>query len=429
MPLIRPFRALRYGQNHLASLSELVWPCRAEAPSEPEQVGEVHEHNVRRLVRGDYGDLAPSDAPRFTHAAKLLQRWKADGVVVRDPRPSLYPIEERWDGGKRRGVVALVRLGAPDGGDVLPHEATAGHSEENLLTQLKTVQAQLSLVMAMVPDESRALRSFLEEDRGDPDFWVEDGAGIKTGVWRESNPEAQLELIEALRSETAVLADGHHRYRAALAQQQEAMELSPGSSRETPLDYVMMLLVPVEQGGLVCAATHRVCPRLNPEARAVLESSLPLFEIEAIEDGAALQEFLNREEEGYRFGQVLDGKITGLRLRSDATVNLPGPLSTVDSAVLEELLLRDLRAATELDWDDPSTTGSSGSPFSHNHQSAEDILAKALAGEIEFALFSRPPTSKQVFDVASAGQLLPPKSTNFRPKPSKGLLMASLKSF
>jgi uncharacterized protein (DUF1015 family) len=348
---------------------------------------------------------------------------------VRDPRPSLYPIEERWDGGKRRGVVALVHLGAPEDGDVLPHEATAGHSEENLQAQLKTVQAQLSLIMSMVPDESRALRSFLEQDRGEPDFWVEDGAGVKTGVWREPDPAVQLELIEALRSETAVLADGHHRYRAALAQQREAIELSPSSSRETPLDYVMMLLVPVEQGGLACAATHRVCPRLSAEAREVLEASRPLFEHEPLADAAALQEFLDEEKEGHRFGQVLDGKITGLRVCSETSVDLPEPLATVDSAVLEELLLRDLREATQLEWDDLSTTGSSGSPFSHNHQSAEEILAKALEGEIEFALFSRPPTSKQVFDVAAAGQLLPPKSTNFRPKPSKGLLMASLKSF
>jgi len=397
-------------------------------PGDPQKVGAVLPHNIRQLVRGDFGELASSEEPRFTHAARLLARWKTDGVVVRDPRPSFYPIEERWEGGFRKGLVALVRLSPLEEGQILPHEATAGRSEETLAAQLEVVDAQLSMVLSIVPDSSGALRRFLAEDRGDPDYWAADGAGVKTGVWHESDPGIQIALIEALRDEVAVIADGHHRYRAALVRQANRDGSSGASSRETPADYVMMVLVPASEEGLHCASTHRVCPVLGPTARQVLEESAGLFDEEPIADAAALRDFLLADD-GHRFGKVLDGKITGLRVRSDTPIDLPFPLATVDSAVLEHLLLDRLEKAVAQGWSEITNSGSSGSPFSHNHSSTEDILAEAIRGEIDLALFLKPPTAAQVFAVANAGQRLPPKSTNFTPKPTKGLLIASLRSF
>jgi uncharacterized protein (DUF1015 family) len=428
LPLIRPFRALRYGHDHLAQLAALVSPCGQGTPDDPREVGDVHPHSIRQLVRGDFGELASADEPRFTHAARLLDRWKRDGVVVRDPRPTLYPIEERWEGGGRRGLVTLVRLCPFEEGQVLPHEATAGRSAENLTRQLEVVEAQLSMVMAILPDEAGSLRQFLAEERGDPDYWVLDGAGVQTGIWHESDPGKQLDLIEALRDEVAVIADGHHRYRAALAHQAGPEGASAPSSRETPADYVMMQLVPASEEGLHCSSTHRVCPVLSLAAREVLKGSADLFDEQPLASAAELHDFL-RADDGHRFGKVLDGKISGLRVRADAAIDLPFPLATVDSAVLQHLLIDRLEEAVAVGGRDIANTGSSGSPFSHNHSSGHNILDEALRGEIELALFLRPPTAQQVFAVANAGQRLPPKSTNFTPKPTKGLLMASLRSF
>ena len=55
LPLIRPFRALRYGHDHLAQLAALVSPCGQGAPNDPGEVGDVHPHSIRQLVRGDFG--------------------------------------------------------------------------------------------------------------------------------------------------------------------------------------------------------------------------------------------------------------------------------------------------------------------------------------------------------------------------------------
>jgi uncharacterized protein (DUF1015 family) len=91
----------------------------------------------------------------------------------------------------------------------------------------------------------------------------------------------------------------------------------------------------------------------------------------------------------------------------------------VDAAILQALVLDRLQAAD----------GASGSPWGHNISSGAEIAARAAAGDIELAFLMRPTPPAQVMQVAQAGGLMPPKSTNFAPKPAKGLLIASLKSF
>ena len=114
---------------------------------------------------------------------------------------------------------------------------------------------------------------------------------------------------------------------------------------------------------------------------------------------------------------------------AEYAIDLPFPLSTVDAAVLGHLVVDPLEEAIAQGWQGIKSSGSSGAPFSHNRNSAADVLGRALDGEVELAYFVRPPTVQQVVSVASEGLLLPPKSTNFTPKPTKGLLMNSLRSF
>ena len=152
MPVFRPLRALRYGRDHLRLLDELVSPSIRGEPADRTVVGDVHTWNVRQLVRGDHGPLARADEPRFTHAARLLSQWKEDGVITRDPRPSVYVYEQRTDELDRRGVVGLVRLDREGNARLVAHELSRGGSAETLRDQLAALRCQLSLVMAIVPD-------------------------------------------------------------------------------------------------------------------------------------------------------------------------------------------------------------------------------------------------------------------------------------
>ncbi len=444
MPLIRPLRALRYGTDVEPDLGDLISPARHGEPVDRTVVGDVHELNVRQLVRGDRGPLATDDEPPFTHAARLLDRWKQDGVLTRDPRPAMYVYGQRQEGRDRMGLVCLVRLADYEAGIVLPHEATRGGSTTQLAAQLGATDAQLSMVMAVVPDASGALGEYLGRAPGRALMEAEDGHGRLNAVWRDEDPASHLGLIEALRDEVAVIADGHHRYEAAL-RHRAARAAATGSSgrREHPWDYVMMLLVPAAEPGLRCEPTHRVCPALPDGAEAAIAGLDRWFEGTDFEDDEALLAALDGETAGagadtagagvaaaasrtdlprdVRFAMVGGGRRRLLVLRDDAALpaSVPDVLREVDAAVLEALVL-DRFAPAE---------GASGSPWGHNASSRSSVAAAAAAGDVALAFLLRPTPPGQVVRVAAAGALMPPKSTNFAPKPAKGLLVASLKSF
>lgn len=421
MPLLRPLRALRYGTDRADRLDRLITPATHGEPTDRTQVGDVDEHNVRHLVRGDHGPLAGDDEPPFTHATRLLERWKQDGVLIRDPRPAFYALEQD-DGVPRRGLVCLVRLSPFEDGVILAHEETRGGSKAQLLAQLRATKTQLSLVMGILPDRQGVLRDALSHLGPHPLVDVVDGDGVRNRLWRAEDPQMQLRLSEALRDEPVVIADGHHRYEAALAWQAEA----PGRGhRERPSDYVMMLLVPVDDPGLRCGATHRVLEEpLSEAAEKELAALDGDFDVQELPDADALEAFL-RNPGGHRFGLVRPGSRKGLRLKEGADLSwIQEPLRDVDSELARRLILDPLGWSGKV-----GQTGRSGSSWGHNRASARDVADRVFAGEGSLALLMRPPRPGQVLRVATEGALMPPKATNFMPKPAKGVLMASLRSF
>jgi len=342
-------------------------------------------------------------------------RWKERGVLVRDPRPALYVYEQQWGEVTRRGLVSLVRLSPYGEGQIRPHEETRGGSTEALLCQLQATRTQLSMTMAMIPDEDGALATFLA--RFDPrgcGLQTVDGNGVTSRVWRDQDPAVHLQLGAALRDQCAVLADGHHRYQAALQYQQwrRNTEPKPGRSREHPCDYIMMMLIPGTSPGLRCQATHRVCERLNRRATEVVEGLGELFDMQDVDSDEQLYSFL-AEPGDTRFAMIRPGRRTTMLLRDTARAHLeglPANVRDVDAAILEELVLRPMDKALGNSTDSIADLKSSGSPWAHNRSSGEEVAA-------------------QVLRVAMADELMPPKSTNFHPKPVKGLLMSSLHTF
>ncbi len=428
MPILRPIRPLRYGFDQLDALPDLISPARRGEPVDRRLVGDVAPHNVRRLVRGARGPGEPADAPPFGHAARLLRAWKEEGVIVREPRPAFYAYEQRVGDASYRGAVCLVRLSPYAGTEVRPHERTnRTGAEDELTAQLGALRTQLSMVMGFVPDRGGALRDFLDRDEP-PWLTVEDGRGVLNRLWREQDPAVHVALADALRDELAVIADGHHRYAAAL-RHQAAMAVDGPVTRERPYDYVMMMLRPTA-GGAARAWTHRVFERLGAGATDALEAALGGFDV--LYDGPDLDALdrLDGDEAG-RFGVVTRERVRVVRVSDaaragEAVAALPSALRDVDAALLAALLLDPVAEAAA--WDSAADSRS-GHRFSPNQVSARDAAQRTHGGEAAAAFVLRTASPEVVQRVAEEGELMPPRSTKFRPKPAKGLLMASLVSF
>ena len=134
VPLLKPFRALRYDERAAGPLDDLVAPpYDVIDPEDLDRLLARSPWNAVRLVR-------PDDPEK---AARLLGEWQDEGVLVRDERPAVWLLEEDFTGPdgvprRRRGIVARVRLDPYGSGAVLPHERTFSGPKEARLRLLRT---------------------------------------------------------------------------------------------------------------------------------------------------------------------------------------------------------------------------------------------------------------------------------------------------
>jgi uncharacterized protein (DUF1015 family) len=373
MPLLKPFRALRYDPAIAGPLDALVAPPHdVIAPGELARFVERSEYNVVRLIRPYEPELA----------AERLREWRDRGVLVREERPAVWLLEEDFTGPdgvarRRRSLLARVKLEPYGSGRVLRHERTFDTSREARLALLEATRTKLSPVLLLHGGGSP-----LPTPARSPDLEAElDGVGSR--LWRIDDPAAIARSVAAVRR-PLIIADGHHRYEAARAFHQAE------GTEET--GFVLAALVSKTDPGLHVYATHRVVAGPAPVPNSDLRLT-PLAD--GAVEGLARLERVPRDRPAFvllsREGAVLAEAPGG-----------GGPLEALDTALVDRL-------------------GLEGVTFTPSAAAAESAVA---SGSATAALLVRAPTLEQIEAFAESGRPMPQKSTYFFPKLASGLLFS-----
>jgi uncharacterized protein (DUF1015 family) len=422
MAEIQPLRALHHDLTRVPSLAAVIAPPY-------DVVDDAERANL--LARSPYNIVAldlpePTDAEpdRYTHAAALLHEWTRDGVIVRDDKPALWALEQRFigpDGAERtrRGFFARVRVTDYGPGLIRPHERTHPGPKADRLALTRATRTNISPIFSLFDDPDQHVAALLQPTfDGAPWGEATDDEGTANKVWVTSDP-ATIEGVQAALADTELLiADGHHRYETARAYAEEIG--GEGEHR-----YILMQLVAMQDDGLVVHPTHRLVRGLgqDPARQEALAASLrEHFDIEEVTPaqlrppagGAPLQM-------GYidsRFKRAFRCTLKAQAIADAALPGLPDAYRTLDTAVLEALVLKGPLGLTEDDISHLNGLGYS--------RTDEEALALVLDGTYDCAFFLRPSPVDQVRAVAATGVNMPPKSTFFYPKVPTGLLMSPL---
>jgi uncharacterized protein (DUF1015 family) len=158
--------------------------------------------------------------PNPAEALALLQKQR---VLIPDEEPCFYVYEQTWNGGGRLGFFAAVEVSAYSEGHVIRHEKTFDEKVKGRLAVTKETgytlepiflltRSAIGSVLGKVRDTGKPLYEFSSDFRE-----LNDLHGLHTRVWRvtEDSPEGQA-LRAAVAENPLYIADGHHRYHAAL---------------------------------------------------------------------------------------------------------------------------------------------------------------------------------------------------------------------
>jgi uncharacterized protein (DUF1015 family) len=360
---------------------------------------------------------------------------------VRDPAPAFYFWETDFqhDGHTltRAGLVALVRLEPLSGGGIKPHEQTFSAVKADRLELFKASQANFSPIFSIFPDPAGRVMSLLQGVRPEsPMLAFEDALGYGQRLYRITDADTIKEVHRAFLEMPLFIADGHHRYETSLIFQKFMKQHYSTASPHAPFNYTLMYLSNMFDPDLVILMAHRLLggPRMKQLEESWFMGRLKeYFEVLALpspqEFGEAYDEFLQQTlaevpapESAFillGFGRKAWRLILRPGVRQTVLARQMHPaLAQLDVAVLNYLIFEKILGLDAKAQDDPETC-------KYTSKISEAVAAVRTA-EARLAFLLNPTRIEQVQEVASAGLIMPRKSTYFYPKVMTGLILSPI---
>ena len=392
MAVVTPFQAVRYDAARVGGLEKVIAPPY-DVISEAEQSAlyDRSDYNVVRLI------LA-RETPRAAASARALAYWVASQVLVRDTEPALYLYRQTFAlpaGGERtrEGVLCRLQLETFASGVVRPHERTFPGPKADRLALLRATGGFLSPIFGLYAGAGVPLREvFARVAKAAPLEDVTAPNGEAHRVWRITDPSTIATVVETLRPESILIADGHHRYETAL-----------GFRDEGGPPHVLACLADMHDPGLVILPTHRLVRGSLPMDVDTLEARLrESFAVEPWQPGTP--------RAAGEIDCILPDRKLRLRVSTGAlarVAHLPAPLRALDVALFQHAILEPILGL--------QTHG-----LAFTHDDAEAIAA--VPADASAAFLVNPPSIDAVRAVCLAGEVMPEKSTYFYPKLADGLV-------
>ena len=405
---LNPFRALRPTPElapHVAAV-----PYDVVSRAEAAELARGNRYSFLHVGRSDIDlpeDLDPHDPRVYTGARGALDRFVAEGILLREESPSLYLYRQVMDGRAQTGVVGCVHIDDYERDLIRKHEKTRPDKEDDRTRHVLTLGANAEPVFLTYRGLSEIDRLSEPVLRTAPlyDFTALDG--VRHAVWRIPDPGPFVEAFR--RVPHAYVADGHHRSASAWRAGKEFRARAGTAEAGGEYDWFLAVLFPADQ--LRILPYNRVVRDLNGlEASELLRCLSQVGRVTATDDPTPPRPGT--------FCVYLRGEWYRLEL-PEAGIDRRDPIGSLDVSLLQDRVL-----APILGIGDPRTD--TRIDFIGGIRGTAEIERRVDSGEMAIGFSLYPTSLEQLMAVSDAGQVMPPKSTWFEPKLRSGLFVHTL---
>jgi len=314
------------------------------------------------------------------------------------------------EGRSQTGIVACASVDDYSSGAIARHENTRAEKEEDRIRHVDVTNAHTGPIFLAYRSREE-LNNLAEEEKKNPplyDFTSEDG--ISHRVWKIGDPKKTEEIHRIFSGISRIyIADGHHRAASAARVAAMRREANPSWTGNEEFNYFLSVLFPDDQ--LMIMPYNRVVQDLNGLTR---EEFLKKAEVCFTVTERGSQAF-TPEKKG-QAGMYLGGIWYQLDARPEICTD--DPVKGLDVSILQDRILGPL-----LGIGDPRTD--SRIRFVGGIRGLSE-LERLVDGGAAVAFSMYPTSIRELFKVADAGLLMPPKSTWFEPKLRSGLFIHRL---
>ena len=346
----------------------------------------------------------------YAKAKELLEKMKEEGSFITDNDRCYYIYELTMDGRKQTGLVACSSIDDYAKGVIKKHENTRADKEVDRINHVDKCNAQTGPIFLAYRANTVINGVIAEVKKEAPVYDFVSDDGIRHAVWKIGRTE-DIDTIESEFNKISqiYIADGHHRAASAVKVGMKRREEHPDYDGTEEFNFFLSVLFPDEE--LMIMPYNRVVKDLNGNTKEeYLDKVSKVYDVKCVGKDAYAP------AEKCKVGMYLDGQWYELTAKDE--IKSDDPVEGLDVSVLQNHLL-----APILGIGDPRVD-----------KRVDFIGGIRGLGELErrcmedmTVAFSMYPTSiQELFDVADAGLLMPPKSTWFEPKLRSGLFIHEL---
>jgi len=442
MVRVKPFKAYRYDEEKAGELSRLVTPpYDIIKGAKIDILQSQSEHNIAWIIKNKPEDNDTESNNQYTRAHDHFNKWLSEGVLKQDDTESFYVYGQDFDieGKKlfRFGFIGLIELeefasSAPGSGGfagVLQHEEALPKDIEDRLSLCRSCMANFGQIFVIYPDHEGSVDSVLERNmKKEPVGDMTDDEGIRHRLWQVDKKEDTDEITALMKNKFVIIADGHHRYKTALALSKEHPALESAK-------YRMLTFVNISNPGLVVLPTHRLVQNLEDFSKeSLLKQMGEYFDVKNFDSSDAMFSLMdNMFKEGkHSFGLYMDDdKYYSMTLKDLSVMDTllsdkSGELRGLDVAILHSLILDKMLGIDKEKLASGSIKGGGYVSYIKGIGDAVEGSIKSVRGSSQAVFFMNPTRVDEVEAVSKNFECMPQKSTFFQPKVWTGFTINKL---
>lgn len=407
MAVMKPFQCVRPA----AKLADKVAALPYDVYNRAEACEEVKREPLSFLkidrAETQFDNSVDTYAPEVYEKAKeLLTQAMEDGTYLTDQDRAYYIYELTMDGRTQTGIVACASIDDYQNNVIKKHENTRADKELDRITHVDTCSAQTGPIFLAYRSNQIINEEVNRAREQDSIYNFVSPDGIRHQVWKISDAKAVERIERAFDTiDSIYIADGHHRAASAVKVGLKRRAEHPGYTGKEEFNYFLSVLFPDEQ--LMILPYNRVLKDLNGLSEEEFKTELEKRFLVNKAKEAVIPE--NKAE----FGMYLDGQWYTLKARTE--ILSEDPVDGLDVAILQNNLLEPV-----LGIHDPKTD--KRIDFVGGIRGLKE-LERRCNSDCKIAFSMYPTSIGELFAVADANRLMPPKSTWFEPKLRSGIFI------
>ena len=408
MATIKPFIGIRPSKEKAAGIAALPYDVYSR-----EEARKVVENDNLSFLRIDRPETQfPEGVDMYSlevyqKAHDMLWDMVERGDFVSEEQEVYYIYELTMNGRVQDGLVACASIDDYQNGIIMKHENTREEKEQDRIRHVDTCSAQTGPIFLAYRAKEVIRDIIAAKKKEEPLYDFTSSDGIRHRVFCIDDVEV-IATIKAEFEQTnqIYIADGHHRAASAVKVGLKRREANPNYDGTEEFNYFLSILFADEQ--LMIMDYNRVVKDLNGNTpEQFLEKMKGIVDV-VKEDKKEIHPSQKGEFSMYLGGVWYLCKIHEEDLDKDPVEGLD--VSILQKKVLTPLLgIGDPRIDKRIDF-----VGGIRGLKELERRVSEDC-------EVAFAMYAT--SIQELFDVADAGMLMPPKSTWFEPKLRSGLFI------